>query len=150
MPGYKSHILGGLGLTGGGLALLGHFGLYAAPAPKLAALAAVSAIGAMVPDVDTASKGRHWFYLAILTLDLALLWTGEYRWSAILGLCALLPCVGPHRGWTHTWWAMLALPAPIVAAPWYFLNIPWQDSLPFYLAASAGYFSHLFLDRKFG
>jgi membrane-bound metal-dependent hydrolase YbcI (DUF457 family) len=62
---------------------------------------------------------------------------------------ALIPVAGRHRGWVHTWWAMLVLPSPILLLPAHFWGIPWERSLPFYLTFVLGYFSHLLLDRKF-
>jgi energy-converting hydrogenase Eha subunit A len=106
-------------------------------------------LGALFPDTDTDSKGQNLFYAALAVLDLALIIQRFYQWAAFLGFCSLLPAIGRHRGWTHTWWAMLIAPSPIVLLPLLLINAPVLVSLPLYAAAVLGYFSHLLLDRKF-
>jgi len=44
---------------------------------------------------------------------------------------------------------MVVIPTPIVILPFLFYGISLSELAPFYLAAVAGYFSHLALDRKF-
>lgn len=149
MPGYRGHLAGGLVLGGGTLAGLIWFGVYQPDIEVALLLVSIVLAGALFPDVDTDSKGQNLFYTVLAVVDLALMIQEEYKWAAILGFCALLPAVGHHRGWTHTWWAMLVIPLPILVLPILFYQTPWQRLLPFYLAAVLGYFSHLLLDRKF-
>lgn len=149
MPGYKAHIGGGIVMGGGCLAAAAGFGYYR-PEPETAvALMAIALLGAMFPDTDTDSKGQNLFYGCLVVLDLALMIKGYYKWAAIIGFCAMLPALGHHRGWTHTWWAMLLIPLPIILLPVIFYRVAPETLLPFYLAAVTGYFSHLLLDRKF-
>lgn len=149
MPGYKVHLAGGIVFWGLGLAGGLFFGVYT-PEPQTAlALLCIVLLGALFPDTDTDSKGQSLFYTCFLILDLALMIRGEFKWAAILGFCALLPAIGHHRGWTHTWWAMLAVPSPIIILPMVFYHQSLIKLLPFYMAAVFGYFSHLVLDRKF-
>lgn len=98
------------------------------------------------PDVDTNSVGQNIFYTVFFVADLGLILTEHYRESAFFGLAALLPILGKHRGWTHTWWAMLLVPAPMLVLP--YLTLPERPlaGLPFYGAAVAGYASHLVFD----
>ena len=64
-----------------------------------------------------------------------------------LGLFAILPILGKHRGWTHTYWAMLLIPSPLLVLPMVlFPEAAPLSGLPFYGAAVVGYFSHLFMD----
>ena len=114
-----------------------------------AGLMAVCLLGSLFPDTDTDSKGRILFYCCLVILDLALMAMEQYKWAAIVGFCAMLPAVGHHRGWTHTWPAMILVPTPIVILPAFFYGFSFRTLIPFYLAAVAGYFSHLLLDRKF-
>lgn len=101
------------------------------------------------PDVDVNSKAQKFFYRIFLVLDVLLLVLRQFEVAAYLGLFAIIPALGKHRGWTHTWWAALVLPAPLVALPWF---LPPNGlytvavGICFYGAAVTGYFSHLFLD----
>lgn len=148
MPGYKGHLAGGAMLGGGVLAGLIWIGAFAPDWPQVGVLMTLVLLGALFPDVDTDSKGQHLFYLALAILDFALILQGYYKWAAILGLAAMFPAIGPHRGWTHTWWAMLLIPLPLVLLPVWLYGATPRAMLPFYLAAVVGYFSHLMLDRK--
>ncbi len=149
MPGYKGHLIGGTVFGGLCLVALIWFGIYK-PEPQISlVLLCIVLMGALFPDTDTDSKGQNLFYGCLVILDLTLMIKGEYKWAAILGFCALLPALGHHRGWTHTWWAMLLVPSPIIVLPMIFYHLPVQKLLPFYFAAVIGYLSHLVLDRKF-
>jgi len=149
MPGYRGHLTGGVLFGVGCLAGLIWFGIYRPEIDVALLLVSIVLAGALFPDVDTDSKGQNFFYTVLVVVDLALMIQEEYKWAAILGFCALLPAVGHHRGWTHTWWAMLFVPLPIILLPVFFYHTPWQHLLPFYGAAVLGYFSHLFLDKVF-
>lgn len=147
MPGSRVHLGCGL-LCGAGA----WYGLRAArvfdpPLDQVAALAACVALGALFPDVDTDSKARRLFYGALFVLDAALLMTDQVRWAAVLGLVAMLPAMGAHRGWTHRLWAAFLVPLVVLAAAaWLFA---WEPArvLPYYGAAVLGYLSHLAADR---
>ncbi len=150
MPGYKGHLNGGL-LAGtfaiGAAVMLGHLSLSPL---QLSGLLGFCLLGALFPDVDTDSKGQNFFYTVLIIVDGGLIYHQHYRWAAWLGLFAMLPALGHHRGWTHTWWAMLLVPLPIIIIPSLFFQ---GDSLSlfirFYAAFTLGYFSHLLLDGKF-
>lgn len=148
MPGYLGHLAGGA-LTGaavlGGLAWSG---TYVPGTTQLAVLGALVLLGSLFPDVDTDSRGQHIFYLILAALDVALIIQGYYKWAAVLGLAAMFPAMGSHRGWTHTWWAMLLVPLPLVLLPFWLYGSTPRTLAPFYGAAVVGYFSHLMLDRK--
>jgi hypothetical protein len=101
---------------------------------------------ALFPDVDIKSKGQILFYRLFFLLDIVLLWTRHHTEAALLGFLAMLPILSRHRGWTHTYWAMLVIPLPILVGPVYFAGIPLETALPFYLGAVAGYLSHLVAD----
>ncbi len=149
MAGYKAHLTAGALVGGAVLAGLYWYGAYR-PGPMLAAsLLAVCTAAALFPDVDTDSMARRFFYGIMAAVDVALLVNRRFEWAAGLGLCAMLPALCDHRGWTHTWWAMLAVPLAIGIVPYTFLGHDWRVVAPFYLAGVLGYFTHLLLDRKF-
>ncbi len=149
MPGYKAHLAGGMALTAGGIAVSIYKGWYNFDVLEISALLFIGSLAALFPDVDTDSKGQNLFYFLLLSLDISLMIKKYYKWSAILGFMAMLPPLGRHRGWTHTLWAMILVPSPIIVLPVIFYKAPLIKVLPFYLAATIGYLSHLILDRKF-
>ncbi len=149
MSGYRGHVAGGAILWAGCFAGAVQLDLVP-PHPETAVVLGVAALmGALFPDTDTDSKGQNLFYLILVILDLTFMIKGMYRWAAVLGFCAMLPALGRHRGWTHTWWAMLLVPFPILLLPVVFYAQPLDRLLPFYFFAVIGYFSHLLLDRIF-
>ena len=174
MPGYKAHIIGATAVTAGALFAAHTQSLVSLTPGLTAGLMAASILATLFPDTDTASKARPYFYGLLAATDLALLMLGEYRWAALLGLFAMLPAVGNHRGWTHRWWAALVVPLPLLLAPMFFrygltrgvseLGLAlagliesgftggwwstWQPIAPFYAAAVLGYGVHLVMDRK--
>ena len=98
------------------------------------------------PDVDTNSKGQDVFYTVFFLVDVMLIVGRRFEEAAYLGLFAILPVLGHHRGWTHTWWAMLLVPSPLLVLPYVFYPAQPLAGLPFYGAAVVGYMSHLFMD----
>lgn len=155
MASYRGHIAGATAFGVGYVGLLGYvYSINAAyqqfgPMELVAYPVACVALAVMFglwPDVDTNSKGQKFFYGLFLIVDLFLIVTEHYREAAYLGLFALLPALSKHRGWTHTWWAMVIIPAPLVILP--YMLMPEQPfvGLPFYGAAVVGYFSHLVMD----
>ena len=149
MPGYRAHVFGGALIAGGALGLLAWAGMYAASLEHVLVLVCIAALAALFPDVDTDSKGQHLFYGALFVIDLGLIVTERYFWAALLGLFAMLPAIGRHRGWTHTWWAMLLVPLPLLLLPAYVFGAQWQAFAPYYLSAVTCFGSHLLLHGVF-
>lgn len=112
----------------------------------LVAVMVLSVLFALFPDIDTNSKGQNIFYGIALTFDIMLIASGNIQAAAYLGIVAMLPIVGKHRGWTHSKPAMLLIPLPLVAIPYLYDEKLLPISLFYYGAAVVGYFSHLLLD----
>ncbi|WP_420455036.1 metal-dependent hydrolase [Rubrivirga sp.] len=155
MAGYRGHLAGATAFFGvylAGLALLfsvdqayhrlSDVELVAYPA----VLFGVCLMFGLWPDVDTNSKGQNLFYGLFFGVDVALLATGQIEEAAYLGLFCILPALGKHRGWTHTYWAMLLIPSPFLVLPSVLAPERPFAGLPFYGAAVVGYFSHLVMD----
>lgn len=106
----------------------------------------LAVIFALFPDIDIKSKGQLLFYRLFFLLDLLLLLGGRTQEAALLGFLALVPILSRHRGWTHTVWAMILVPLPILAGPMYLAKASTTVGLPYYLGAVAGYLSHLIAD----
>lgn len=155
MAGYKGHIAGAtafFGLYFAGLvyvlsvdAAYTRFTLLEQVGYPLA-LFGLTLLFGLWPDVDTNSKGQDLFYLIFFLVDIVLIVTRQFEEAAYLGLFAILPVLGHHRGWTHTWWAMLLVPAPLLVLPSILFPERPLSGLPFYGAAVVGYLSHLFMD----
>lgn len=150
MPGYKGHLAGGLFFAVMGLVGCVLFGWLVLNPLFGAGLVGFCLLGALFPDVDTDSKGQNIFYAVFAAVDLGMILGEQYVWAAWLGFFAMLPAIDSHRGWTHTWWAMLFVPMPILLVPMVVQGVESVSVfLPFYGAFCAGYFSHLLLDGKF-
>ena len=155
MAGYKGHISGAVFFFI--LYLAGLFFLYSVDAAYARftrlelvayplALFGLCLMFGLWPDVDTNSVGQNIFYAIFFLIDAVLIATRHFEEAAYLGLFAILPVLGKHRGWTHTWWAMLLIPSPLLILPFLFFPERPLAGLPFYGAAVVGYFSHLFMD----
>lgn len=113
---------------------------------SIAALFVVSMLFALWPDVDTNSKGQDVYIGMAFVSDIYLILTGRLEAAAYLGLIAMTPIVGKHRGWTHSRLAMFLVPLPLFVIPWLYRPELLKAGVLFYGAAVAGYFSHLLLD----
>lgn len=156
MANYKGHIAGAV-ITGGvaiGLAavlpgnLLEKTGGVFSDWQFVVSLFVLAILFGLWPDVDTNSKGQDIFYGLGFTLDVVLIWQGYLEAAAYLGLLAMLPILGKHRGWTHSKWAMVVIPLPILIVPYLYNDEILITSTLFYIAAVTGYFSHLLLDGR--
>jgi len=156
MAGYKGHLAGATLFGLGYVVVLGYAFTVDAAYEQFSSLERVgyplalfvlALLFGLWPDVDINSKGQRVFYSIFLVADLFLIATERFRAAAYLGLVAILPVLSRHRGWTHTWWAMLLVPSPLVILP--YLHMPERPliGLPFYGAAVVGYLSHLVMDR---
>ena len=155
MAGYKGHLAGAAVFFGGYLAALAlvfsvdrayarfsDLELVAYPAVLLG----LTLMFGLWPDVDTNSKGQNVFYALFFAVDAVLIATRQFQEAAYLGLFCILPIIGKHRGWTHTFWAMLLIPSPLLVLPFVLYPERPLSGLPFYGAAVVGYLSHLFMD----
>lgn len=154
MANWKGHVVGGI-MVGSAYAAAVSF----APIERfaemagllqnwqaLAAVLVISVLFGLFPDVDTNSKGQNIFFGLALVVDIMLIWSGNIQAAAYLGLIAMLPVVGKHRGWTHSKLAMMLVPLPILVVPYLYNQAVLPISIIYYGAAVAGYFSHLLFD----
>jgi len=154
MANWKGHVVGGIVLGGVYAAALSYAPVqqYAEQVHLLrdwqamAAILVLSVLFALFPDIDTNSKGQNIFYGLALVIDILLIWNGNIQAAAYLGLVAMLPVVGKHRGWTHSKLAMFVVPLPLLVVPYLYNSSAVKIAIIYYGAAVAGYFSHLLLD----
>lgn len=155
MSGYKGHIAGG---TVAGVAYAAvitsvvevanfnvSFGLkdqWLFPA----ILVTLTILFGLWPDIDTNSKGQDIFFSGMFLLNLYLIYEKQYQLSAFLGLLAMLPILGKHRGWTHNRLFMFLIPLPILVVPYLASDVGSWSGAPYYGAAVVGIASHILLD----
>ena len=154
MPGYKGHIIGAV------VCNAAYVGTLASVPPTildnthnivsneqlLVGLFVIAVLFGLFPDIDTNSKGQHIFYGLAIIADILLIMDGRMVAAAFLGLLAMTPIVGKHRGWTHSKLAMLLVPSPIIVIPYLYNQAILDTALIVYGAAVTGYFSHLLFD----
>lgn len=157
MANYKGHTAGGVIagslVAGSYLALkkgsidVGDIGpMLASEWQLFLGLIVIAVLFALWPDVDTNSKAQNIFFGVAFIVDILLFVYGYYQASALLGLLAMTPIIGHHRGWTHKKYTMLLLPAPILIIP-YLAEAQFSETgVLVYVTCVAGYFSHLLLD----
>lgn len=154
MSGYKGHIAGALAVNTvyvGAVKVLplsvaDRSGIMLDDWQLLIGLFVVAVLFGLWPDVDTNSIGQNIFFGLAFIADIVLIATGKFEPAAYLGLLAMTPIVGKHRGWTHSKLAMILVPLPIVLVPYVHNHHVLPFGLLMYGAAVAGYFSHLLLD----
>jgi hypothetical protein len=112
----------------------------------LVGLFVIAILFGLWPDVDTNSKGQNIFFGIAFVADILLIVNGRLEAAAYLGLLAMTPIIGKHRGWTHSKLAMVLVPAPIIIIPYIYRPSVLTPALLIYGAAVVGYFSHLLLD----
>jgi membrane-bound metal-dependent hydrolase YbcI (DUF457 family) len=156
MPGYKGHTVGAIvtNVAYVGAVQVVHPAALTDTAQlltrwqMLVGLFVIAILFGLWPDIDTNSKGQNIFFGLAFVADIALIVTGRIEAAAFLGLLAMTPIVGKHRGWTHTVLAMILVPSPIIIVPYLYRPEILHVAVLVYGAAVIGYFSHLLLDGK--
>jgi len=154
MSGYKGHIAGAIGVNAAYVGavrllpgdMLERWNISLQDWQLLVGLFVVAVLFGLFPDVDTNSMGQNIFFGIAFVAMIVLIVAGKFEPAAYLGLLAMTPIVGKHRGWTHGKLAMLLVPSPILVIPYLHNHHLWKLGLLIYGAAVAGYFSHLLLD----
>lgn len=154
MAGYKGHIAGAIAGNAVYLAgvkllpgdILERWNISLEDWQLLVGLFVVAVLFGLFPDVDTNSMGQNLFFGIAFLAMIVLIVAGKFEPAAYLGLLAMMPIVGKHRGWTHSKLAMVLVPLPIVVIPYISSQQVWTLGLLIYGAAVVGYFTHLLLD----
>jgi uncharacterized integral membrane protein len=155
MSGWKGHIAGAVVLNTAYVAgvrflpdttLLQRWDLSLQDWQLLIGLYVIAVLFGLFPDVDTNSMGQNIFFGIAFIAEILLIVTGKFEPAAYLGLLAMTPIVGKHRGWTHSKIAMILVPSPILLIPYLHNQHVWTLGVVIYGAAVVGYFSHLLLD----
>lgn len=156
MSGYKGHIVGAIVVNAAYVGavkflpgeMLERWDISLQDWQLLVGLFVIAILFGLFPDVDTNSMGQNIFFGTAFVAMIVLIVSGKFEPAAYLGLLAMLPIVGKHRGWTHSKLAMFLVPSPILIIPYLNNQEIWTVGLLIYGAAVAGYFSHLLLDGE--
>jgi membrane-bound metal-dependent hydrolase YbcI (DUF457 family) len=154
MSGYKGHIAGAIATNTVYLAgvrllpgsILERWDISLQDWQLIVGLFVIAVLFGLFPDVDTNSMGQNIFFGVAFIAMITLIVVGKFEPAAYLGLLAMTPIIGKHRGWTHSKLAMFLVPAPILIIPYLHNHHVWTLGVVIYGAAFAGYFSHLLLD----
>lgn len=154
MSGYKGHIAGALVFNTVYVAgvrllpgeMLERWDISLTDWQLLVGLFVIAVLFGLFPDVDTNSMGQNIFFGIAFVAMIVLIVAGKFEPAAYLGLLAMTPIIGKHRGWTHNKLAMVLVPAPILIIPYLHNQHVWTLGVLIYGAAVVGYFSHLLLD----
>ncbi|MFW6253553.1 MAG: metal-dependent hydrolase [Chitinivibrionales bacterium] len=158
MAGFKVHTVGGvfsallvygilLGIAC--IAELEPVMMFVAHRPTFLGLCALTVLCALFPDIDTNSVVHETVYGALVVVDIFLIVAKFYVAASVLGLVAMIPILGKHRGWTHSWFSCFLMPLPLLMIPVFTFGQPWWHGILWYGAAVAGYATHLAIDAVF-
>lgn len=145
MPGYKGHIVGGIGAFA--VTLIFITKSYTPTHITLLQWFCVTILGALFPDVDIKSKGQGIFYKIIFLCLVLFYCKQDWQLFTATSFIAILPVLVRHRGIFHKTWFVIAVPLLFAYAG--------ASSFPAYktmfiinaLFFVSGALSHLFLDR---
>ncbi len=154
MANYKGHIAGAMIVF-----FIGLIGVILLPLAWLSSvqdalgnwqlvsvLFVVTILFGLWPDIDTNSKAQDIFFAFAFLINALMIILGHFEISAYLGLMAMTPIIGKHRGWTHNKISMLVVPLPILLVSFLYQQEAVFVGGLFYCSAVSGYFSHLLLD----
>lgn len=151
MPGYKGHLVGGVGAYAILLVLIAnvssvheHIGLVMPT--QAAQWLILSLAGALFPDVDVKSKGQNIFYLVIMGCLLYLLVLGRVQIAALVSIAALVPMLVRHRGLFHRLWFVVGLPFLLAFFAQLYMPVSSKAIFLNALFFAVGTISHLWLD----
>ncbi len=152
MPGYRGHISFSLLLSAIFYGVVLIFSLEVGSLLELPAILGVTlsfVLFGLWPDVDTNSIGQDIFYPIFLAIAVLLLILNKPFESALVGIFSMLPTVGKHRGWTHSWWAAIIIPLFFLVVVPSLMVRDWDLHLwPYSVAGIVGYFGHLLIDGE--
>ena len=148
MASGKGHLLGGFVFAWIFLAILSNI-FFVPSAMEVVIFVGIAVMFSLWPDVDIKSIGQKVFYSIFFVTDSILVfYFKDYKTAAFFGLLIILPVLAKHRGWTHSTITAILLPTPLLLVPMYVIDGNLVQGLPYYFSAVAGYFSHLFFDKK--
>ncbi len=147
MPGYKTHVVGGILTFTGVLCLLQKLHLFHCAYLTALSCFLATILGALFPDVDTKSKGQMMFYQGILFYLLLLLWSHKFVMFMVITCLVMIPLLVPHRGLFHNIFFLTSLVGVASIAAFFLLPHRAYDCIIHLLFFYVGALSHVLLDR---
>lgn len=112
MANYKGHLVGGLCAFGVTWYVVQ---LYCEPTALVSMeWFLFSLAGSLFPDIDTKSKGQHFFYWIMFGLLLYLTYMHKWRTAVYLSILSMVPLLVHHRGLFHN--TLFNIMFPLVSA----------------------------------
>lgn len=143
MPGYRSHLIGGV-VAATPLSII--FGLQASSFAIFFVWFGLALAGSLFPDIDTKSKGQKWFYRSMFVILIALLYFRKFDLFSAFALVSVIPLVVNHRSTFHRFWFVLFVPFCIAGVFAFHMPSYSKDAIVAGIFFAAGAISHLFLD----
>ncbi len=146
MPGYKTHLCGGLVVFLSAVALL----LSITDLPgffELSIYLSCALLGSIFPDIDVASKMQRLFFVGSTGVLSCALLTNRTHLFLVIGGCVLLVTLLRHRTLTHQIGFLVSMPIFFSLGAVYLYNLPFNFVAYACLFFVAGCVSHVVLDR---
>ena len=147
MPGYKTHVIGGIITFVSVLCLLQKLHLFYCSYLTALSCFLATILGALFPDVDTKSKGQMMFYQGVLFYLLLLLWSHKFMMFMVVTCLMMIPLLVPHRGLFHNVLFLTSLTSVASIAAFFLLPYRAYDCIAHLLFFYVGALSHVLLDR---
>jgi len=147
MPGYKTHVVGGIITFTGFFCALQKSYLTHCTFLTAFSYFFVTILGSLFPDVDTKSKGQMMFYQALAFYLLFLLWSRKFMTFMIVTCITMLPLLVPHRGLFHNIWFLTSIVGIVSITSFVYIPTKALEIIIHLLFFYAGAISHIFLDR---
>lgn len=147
MPGYRTHLVGGLvafGLTGILLAPV----LKSLSSSYIALYVMMSLVGSLFPDIDIASKMQRMFFIGVTGLGVLTLLTNKPIHFFVIGFLVLMVTLLRHRTLTHNFFFLASMPFAVAYSLFYLYKIPTDLMINSAIFFAMGAFSHVLLDRS--
>jgi len=146
MPGYKTHLVGGLVSFVVTFAIAYSFKQFAVSFPTALGWFFMCLFGALFPDIDVKSKGQGFIYPILLFILLLFLRAGNMVAFTLLSIASLIPLVANHRGLFHNYLFIVgcAVIGALCIGQFFFSSTLYLASVGFFCVGAG---SHLFLDR---
>lgn len=147
MPGYKTHVVGGMCTFTLLFCLLQKPCFTSCSGVTALSYLFATIFGSLFPDVDTKSKGQMLFYQGILLYLLYLLWYQKIMMFMIMTCVVIIPLLVPHRGLFHNIGFVTLMMAMVTLTAYILFPGHTYEIMRHIFFFYVGALSHIVLDR---